>query len=105
MGQACLKCNNGYTSYSELLGSCQMVQMGFDIIIFFHVVFFLEISCLINFLPNHNNTRFLLEEAYHAGQEVMGQGHKRLGGSALLSIYFGVLAEIALWRPAREIYG
>ncbi len=21
-GQACLKCNNGYTSYSELLGSC-----------------------------------------------------------------------------------
>ena len=23
MGQTCLKCNNGYTSYSELLGSCQ----------------------------------------------------------------------------------
>ncbi len=22
LGQACLKCNNGYTSYSELLGSC-----------------------------------------------------------------------------------
>ncbi len=24
MGQACLKCNNGYISYSELLGSCQV---------------------------------------------------------------------------------
>ena len=29
MGQACLKCNNGYTSYSELLGSCQGV-IGVD---------------------------------------------------------------------------
>jgi hypothetical protein len=26
LGQACLKCNNGYTSYNELLGSCQAIR-------------------------------------------------------------------------------
>jgi hypothetical protein len=31
-----------------------------------------------------------VEEACHAGQEVMGQGNKRLGESALLSIFWGV---------------
>jgi hypothetical protein len=29
MCQACLKCNNGYTSYSELLGSSQYVEFFF----------------------------------------------------------------------------
>jgi hypothetical protein len=29
-GQACLKCNNGYTSYSELLSSCQVLIRWHD---------------------------------------------------------------------------